>query len=181
MDSFDFVADTAFVAGLAAITTRLDAQGIDGAEREAHILQAKRFYYAKYIQQQQQQYDFTPTLSTTPTEPSVSSVSPTPAVTETPFESVIVSASDSQQQQQQQQQEQPVYPPTFAEICALVAKGEPVPGIRLIPTTVHDKSLASISTAQRRPKPWEINKVENVEASFQIQQDESQLTVLQQQ
>ncbi|KAI8608793.1 hypothetical protein BC830DRAFT_1174119 [Chytriomyces sp. MP71] len=50
---------------------------------------------------------------------------------------------------------QPAYPKTFAEICASVARGEPVAGIRLIPTTVHDRELASAPRAAMRRKPWE--------------------------
>ncbi|KAK5105681.1 hypothetical protein LTR62_002493 [Meristemomyces frigidus] len=47
-------------------------------------------------------------------------------------------------------------PPSFADICALIADGKPIPGIKDIPDTILD-GQASDSLAQRRIKPWERN------------------------
>jgi len=48
----------------------------------------------------------------------------------------------------------PPYPPTFAELAALIASGEPIPGIRDIPDELAPEP-ASEPKAQARRKPWE--------------------------
>lgn len=52
--------------------------------------------------------------------------------------------------------EQPQYPKSFQEICELVAQGKPIPGMRIIPNTVLDPSIASESTLKPRKKLWEV-------------------------
>jgi hypothetical protein len=52
-------------------------------------------------------------------------------------------------------QETPPYPPTFAEIVALITSGADIPGIKDIPNVVYPMSMAAKPTAQRRRKPWE--------------------------
>ena len=44
---------------------------------------------------------------------------------------------------------------SFQEIMDLVQKGEPVPGIRIIPDIVHSKQEASKSSLEPIKKPWE--------------------------
>ncbi|GAA5947994.1 hypothetical protein JCM3775_002283 [Rhodotorula graminis] len=48
----------------------------------------------------------------------------------------------------------PPYPPTFAELAALIASGEPIPGIRDIPDELAPEP-PSEPKAQARRKPWE--------------------------
>ena len=53
------------------------------------------------------------------------------------------------------------YPPTFAEIVALITSGAPVPGIKEIPPTLLT-SQASQPVAKKRRKPWEKDVPEEV-------------------
>jgi hypothetical protein len=65
------------------------------------------------------------------------------------------------------------YPPTFAEIVALITSGAPIPGIRDIPNTV-DPSAATKSKVAKRRKPWESEDVvlEPTEGTFGDRRDE---------
>jgi len=45
-------------------------------------------------------------------------------------------------------------PASFAEICALIAEGKPIPGIKDIPDTVLE-GQGTEAQAPRRKKPWE--------------------------
>ncbi|KAI5207797.1 hypothetical protein E4T39_01693 [Aureobasidium subglaciale] len=45
-------------------------------------------------------------------------------------------------------------PASFAEICALIAEGKPIPGIKDIPDTVLE-GQGTQAQAPRRKKPWE--------------------------
>lgn len=45
-------------------------------------------------------------------------------------------------------------PASFAEICELIAKGKPIPGIKDIPDTILE-GQASESQTEKRKKPWE--------------------------
>jgi hypothetical protein len=58
-------------------------------------------------------------------------------------------------------------PASFAEICALIQEGKPIPGIKDIPDTVLE-GQASESQTQTRRKPWE--KTAGADAGAQEQQ-----------
>lgn len=45
-------------------------------------------------------------------------------------------------------------PASFAEICALIQEGKPIPGIKDIPDTILE-GQASDASVQKRRKPWE--------------------------
>lgn len=45
-------------------------------------------------------------------------------------------------------------PASFAEICALIAEGKPIPGIKDIPDTILE-GQGTRAQAPRRKKPWE--------------------------
>lgn len=45
-------------------------------------------------------------------------------------------------------------PASFAEICALIAEGKPIPGIKDIPDTILE-GQGTQAQAPRRKKPWE--------------------------
>jgi hypothetical protein len=51
------------------------------------------------------------------------------------------------------------YPPTFAEIVALIQSGAPIPGIIDVPNIVL-YGQGSKPTARLRRKPWEMHKTE---------------------
>ncbi|KAK0939835.1 hypothetical protein LTR29_008572 [Friedmanniomyces endolithicus] len=51
-------------------------------------------------------------------------------------------------------------PASFAEICDMISKGKPIPGIKDIPDTILE-GQASDSQAQRRRKPWETRGAAN--------------------
>jgi hypothetical protein len=48
------------------------------------------------------------------------------------------------------------YPPTFAEIVALITSGAPIPGIKEIPDTLLTEQ-ATKPVASKRRKPWEVD------------------------
>lgn len=54
------------------------------------------------------------------------------------------------------------YPPTFAEIVALITSGADIPGIKDIPDAVYPLSTNSMPIAPRRRKPWEKDVPEDV-------------------
>lgn len=47
------------------------------------------------------------------------------------------------------------YPSKYAEIVELIMSGKPIPGIIEVPDTVLGKDAASVSSSERRKKPWE--------------------------
>jgi Family of unknown function (DUF5572) len=53
------------------------------------------------------------------------------------------------------------YPPTFAQIVALITSNSPIPGIKEIPSTVHPE-LKSTPVLPKRRKPWEKDVPEEV-------------------
>ena len=46
------------------------------------------------------------------------------------------------------------YPVSFSQIVELITNGEPIPGIKEVPTTVLDGQTSQPTSARRR-KPWE--------------------------
>ncbi|KAJ3063771.1 hypothetical protein HDU98_000439 [Podochytrium sp. JEL0797] len=132
-ETYDFSADPAFASGLASITSRLASEGLPQPAIDAKIFEAKRYYFEKYVLPQQQP-------AAVPSE-----LDPTSLHNE-PMRNAPSADTDN---------DPPAYPKSFAEICHLVAQGAPIPGVRLIPTTVYDRSLASVSEVKPRPKPWE--------------------------
>ncbi|KAI8806090.1 hypothetical protein BJ742DRAFT_774587 [Cladochytrium replicatum] len=49
---------------------------------------------------------------------------------------------------------EPSFPLSFAKICEMVARGEPIPGIKQIPDKINEEA-PSASTLKPRRKPWE--------------------------
>ncbi|KAJ3248114.1 hypothetical protein HDU78_001874 [Chytriomyces hyalinus] len=144
--TYDFDSDATFAQGLASILSRMAQQNQSSDAIEAAVNDAKRFYYAKYIAAT----TATTTVDQAPA-PSTGNSDPSHPHSETIMtESVATSGEDVSSPAQA------AYPKSFAEICAMVARGEEIPGIRLIPTTVHDPSLASKPVAPKRLKPWEV-------------------------
>jgi Family of unknown function (DUF5572) len=52
------------------------------------------------------------------------------------------------------------YPPTFAQIVALITSGQPIPGIKEIPDTL--STIVSEPKLPKRRKPWEKDVPEDV-------------------
>ncbi|TPX78396.1 hypothetical protein CcCBS67573_g00265 [Chytriomyces confervae] len=141
--TYDFDSDATFAQGLASILSRMAQQNQSSDAIEAAVNDAKRFYFAKYIA--------ATTVDQAPAPSTGNSSDPSHSNSETMMtESVATSGEDVSSPAQA------TYPKSFAEICAMVARGEEIPGIRLIPTTVHDPSLASKPVAPKRLKPWEV-------------------------
>jgi hypothetical protein len=59
-------------------------------------------------------------------------------------------------------QESAPYPPTFAEIVALITSGAEIPGIKDVPNVIYPMSMATKPSAPRRRKPWEKDIPEDV-------------------
>ncbi|KAJ3235687.1 hypothetical protein HDU81_000248 [Chytriomyces hyalinus] len=138
--TYDFGNDATFAQGLSSILSRMAQQNQSSDAIEAAVNDAKRFYFAKYI---------APTTATLDqSTDNNSSLVHSGAIAET----VATNGGDDVPSPAQEA----TYPKSFADICAMVARGEEIPGIRLIPTTVHDPSLASKPVAPRRLKPWEV-------------------------
>lgn len=57
----------------------------------------------------------------------------------------------------QEQQPQAPYPSSFAQIVDLITKGEPIPGIKVVPDTLLTGQGSATTTAKRK-KPWEQEK-----------------------
>ncbi|KAJ3308184.1 hypothetical protein HDU76_004087 [Blyttiomyces sp. JEL0837] len=146
-DTYDFDNDPAFRFGLTSITKTME--GKPDSEIQEAIDKAKRFYYKSFIKTYNLMTyinDITnPSSSTTTTIPAPSTTTPI-----LPPSSTSTSTSESKQNQ-----EQPVYPKSFAEICEMVARGEKIPGVREIPSTLHGVNEASIPKMKPRAKPWE--------------------------
>lgn len=51
-------------------------------------------------------------------------------------------------------QSPPTYPPSFQELCALIAEGKPIPGIRHIPNELAQGTPAAPVLSPPK-KPWE--------------------------
>ncbi|TPX66644.1 hypothetical protein CcCBS67573_g07775 [Chytriomyces confervae] len=140
--TYDFDSDATFAQGLASILSRMSQQNQTSDAIEAAVNDAKRFYFAKYI---------APTTVDQAPAPSTGNNDPSHPHSETMMTESIATSGENVSSPAQA-----AYPKSFAEICAMVARGEEIPGIRLIPTTVHDPSLASKPVVPRRLKPWEV-------------------------
>ena len=56
-------------------------------------------------------------------------------------------------------EDKPKYPKSFYEICEMIAKGLPVPGIRQIPNKINE-GTPSKPSMKPRPKPWELKRMQ---------------------
>ncbi|KAJ3064219.1 hypothetical protein HDU99_004536 [Rhizoclosmatium hyalinum] len=169
-ETYDFDNDPAFASGLQSILSSLQSQGLPQDVIASKVSDAKRFYYQKYV------------VSVAPASPPssdvhssvpppaqlvsngnqptylshVQQVQPSDSLNPKDVDSTTLNNNDTSTSSDSSSSSSPTYPKSFAEICELVARGEPIPGIRLIPTTVHDRSLASVPQLAPRLKPWEI-------------------------
>ncbi|RKO86568.1 hypothetical protein BDK51DRAFT_5637, partial [Blyttiomyces helicus] len=134
--AYPFDTDAKFQQGLKTITAKAEE---DVARRAEDIEKAKWFFYSKFVKP----FDYTrfqtwrSTSSSTASSPSTS---PAP-----PPESEPEGAADGE----------PRYPRSFHELCEMVARGEPIPGIRTIPDKLND-APPSVSVLGQRRKPWEV-------------------------
>ncbi|KAI8836354.1 hypothetical protein BC829DRAFT_421710 [Chytridium lagenaria] len=150
---YDFSADPSFETGLKTIKEKL--VGKPESEVEVAIEKAKWFYYSRFVKPFDYQEYMAWKLRTSgsalssesATEQSAAIAMSQPSIQdlENPKSETTSLTTDSQ----------PNYPKTFAEICALVAQGKPIPGIRQIPNTLHDVEKQSQSILKPRKKPWE--------------------------
>jgi hypothetical protein len=60
--------------------------------------------------------------------------------------------------QEEQQEDGPRYPKSFFELCDMLAKGIPVPGIKQIPDQLA-QGEQSQPELQPRPKPWQVKEI----------------------
>ncbi|KAJ3215940.1 hypothetical protein HDU67_010171 [Dinochytrium kinnereticum] len=149
--SYDFSSDSSFETGLKTIKEKLVGRSEEDVEQAIEKAKFVRPFDFQAFQEWKQRTstapatnsaasDYTPTTITTNIPPTITDLE-----TDVP---PSTSADDTQQ---------PHYPKTFAEICALVAQGKPIPGIRQIPTTVHGEDKQSRSVLPMRKKPWEVD------------------------
>ncbi|KAI4185481.1 MAG: hypothetical protein L6R41_004121 [Letrouitia leprolyta] len=152
LEFYPFTTDPEFQSGLSTIISSTPAQ-----DPELLSLRARCFYFSRkhnvsidfnsYISWRSTQNLPLVTASATPmTEEPVTSKGSVNGIT-------TENSSDAGPAQQLDQPSAP-YPPSFSQIVELITKGEPVPGIKEVPSTVLS-GQASAATITKRKKPWE--------------------------
>jgi len=67
--------------------------------------------------------------------------------------------SGKEKENQENDDNKPKYPKSFYEICEMIAKGLPIPGIRQIPNKINE-GTPSKPSMKPRPKPWELKRMQ---------------------
>jgi hypothetical protein len=75
-------------------------------------------------------------------------------------------------------EDKPKYPKSFYEICEMIAKNQPIPGIRQIPNKINE-GTPSKPSMKPRPKPWELKRMQyekenNIPSTINNTNDENQ-------
>ncbi|BGP08602.1 hypothetical protein OF846_003627 [Rhodotorula toruloides] len=125
--------DPTFLQGLDLILQPYYDQGASEDEIRDVVKRAEAFYLSSHAPEDLEQPQPLSSLTTVPSasSPSSSSQPPPPS-----------SSSD------------PPYPPTFAQLAALIATGAPIPGIKEIPDKLAEGEPSESRESVRR-KPWE--------------------------
>ncbi|GAA6045555.1 hypothetical protein NBRC10513_007915 [Rhodotorula toruloides] len=126
--------DPTFLQGLEVILQPYYDQGASEDEIRDVVKRAEAFYLSSHAPDDVEQPQPLSSLTTVPSvsSPSASSSSQPPSS----------SSSD------------PPYPPTFAQLAALIATGAPIPGIKEIPDKLAEGEPSESRESVRR-KPWE--------------------------
>ena len=156
MEEYDFDKDVEFRKGLDSIREGLLVSGKSEAEIQDTLDKAKSFYYEKFIKPKpkpKSQEDHTGEPNHDPGHHKI--LTENTIVEAAEFTSNTSSSVDSEKITKPLE---PKYPKSFAEVCDMIAKGIPIPGIKTIPDTTHDptfKLQTTSSTMHPIKKPWE--------------------------
>ncbi|KAJ3111531.1 hypothetical protein HDU96_005625 [Phlyctochytrium bullatum] len=146
-EAYDFNAQESFQSGLRVITEKFKDQS--GPAADLAVEKAKWFYYSKFVKPfDYEAYRAWRRSRDGDGDAAQTATSATDGVTAA-VDAVVEDGNKTSDVQE------PHYPKTFAEICALVAQGKPIPGIREIPKTVYDPEKQSQPKMQPKKKPWE--------------------------
>ncbi|KAN0110195.1 hypothetical protein V8E51_006582 [Hyaloscypha variabilis] len=96
-----------------------------------------------------------PTIKSPSTQPE-----PTSQPTTSPSQPAEMSVGNTPAQEPEAPPKTAPYPPTFAQIVAMITSGEPIPGIMEIPDTISTE--VSVPKLPKRRKPWEKDLPEDV-------------------
>ncbi|KAJ3296745.1 hypothetical protein HK104_001255 [Borealophlyctis nickersoniae] len=132
--SYPFHSDEKFQAGLKTLSS------------DADVGKAKWFYFSKFVKP----FDYSLFLAwkaSQPSEPTQTTPQPSSSDSTPPPAADTATSTSSE----------PPYPRSFHELCEMVARGEPIPGIRKIPDKLSEEK-PSTSVMAPRKKPWEKNK-----------------------
>jgi len=70
---------------------------------------------------------------------------------------LVIEEGKNENKEEENDDNKPKYPKSFYEICEMIAKGLPVPGIRQIPNKINE-GTPSKPSMKPRPKPWELKR-----------------------
>ncbi|KAK5163590.1 uncharacterized protein LTR77_010539 [Saxophila tyrrhenica] len=144
LDEYPWDTDEEFQGGLSAILGSVQ----DPAQVEHLTLRAKCYYFAR---KSGTPVDFDGYKAWIETQRGVASANGT---YDTLFEAQPQAAGESAGGDASGGMSDAPKPASFAEICALIQEGKPIPGIKEIPDTVLE-GQASESQTEKRRKPWE--------------------------
>jgi hypothetical protein len=159
LDAYPWAEDEEFQGGLRAILGSVQ----DPAQVEHLTLRAKCYYYARKAGQPVDFDGYTSWVESGGTTNGTTGIYD-PLLQERPIASTAVDEDTGGMGGGLADAPKPA---SFAEICALIQEGKPIPGIKDIPDTVLE-GQASESQTQTRRKPWE--KTAGANAGIQEQQ-----------
>ncbi|TPX32067.1 hypothetical protein SmJEL517_g04787 [Synchytrium microbalum] len=145
-EQYDFDNNVEFQRGVKSITQ--NSVGRSDEDLAIAVNKAKWFYYCKFVQK----FDYEAYLTWKNGSSTAATSASTGATTtdaQKPSSSFAATA-----ELQTDDSEQPKYPRSFAELCEMVARGEPIPGIRQIPNKLNEGTPSQATLAPRK-KPWE--------------------------
>ncbi|KAL9029479.1 MAG: hypothetical protein Q9196_002279 [Gyalolechia fulgens] len=152
LESYPFSTDPEFQSGLSTIISTTPAQ-----DPELLSLRARCFYFSR---KQNVPIDFNSYVSwrsmqnLPPVTASSNSISEEPVASEGPANGIPPATDANTSSVQQPEQPSAPYPPSFSQIVELITKGEPIPGIKEVPSTLLTGQESAPTTAKRK-KPWE--------------------------
>lgn len=152
LESYPFSTDPEFQSGLSTIISSTPAQ-----DPELLSLRARCFYFSR---KQNVPIDFNSYISWRSTQnlpPVTTSSNPIPedlVASKGPVQGIPPENNFSASSIEQLGQPSAPYPPSFSQIVELITKGEPIPGIKEVPSTLLTGQESAPTTA-RRKKPWE--------------------------
>ncbi|TPX45944.1 hypothetical protein SeMB42_g03861 [Synchytrium endobioticum] len=146
-EQYDFDGDVDFQRGVKSILHSAAATSEEGGANA--ILKARWFYYSKFVRKidyegYQSWKERRGDAQVHPDQWKTSAADTMPA--ESSFQSDCPHAVEGDRQ--------PKYPRSFQELCSMVARGEPIPGIIQIPDKINE-GTPSVPSLTPKKKPWE--------------------------
>lgn len=153
------VQDDAFASGLEPIVL---LNGLDAGVAADEVLATVQRAYDFYLQWQQQQQQGQASASTSDDIVGVHSASSSSGAAQRASESSSTAAATAGPAETPATMHEPSgapYPSSFADVVALISRGEPIPGVREIPDQLAEgepsKPVLASDESKRPRKPWE--------------------------